>query len=692
MSSLSDSDEGAVAKPRRYAKRNRISLACDRCRRRKSDGKQTSGKCTNCGSNGWDCSFMDATKVRSEHMSDTVVRYVEALEAHITKYEKLVKRLHPDRDFSSDTGPRPTRDNWRQSDALEDQEPEQLVLEPSAGPSVPSIAPDPTLVAGPSTLPPIANVEPSEPSTHLDDNDIDSSLENLSKDFEQHVRLGGFYGRSSGDTLIGTLLRIRAEAKGLPISPATMSCERRPVYWALLPWENEMCDPRRRAYAYTFPEPDLMNDLINIYFDHSNVVLPILHRPTFEQSFREGKHTIDGGFGGVVLMVCAIASRFSSDPRVILPGSDSRLSSGWAWFNQVHLTSNLIFSGAPLHDLQIACLCATYLLSGSAFHASWITVGLGIRLAQDFGAHRKTSYGSKPTVEDELYKRSFWVLVCMDRWISMSTGRPCAVQEEDFDLEMPIDCDDEYWTHPDPSQAFKQPPGKPSLVSNFISNLKLVKILGFALRTIYASGKAKSHHKFAGEEWESRSVADFDRVLNEWVDSVPYHLRWDPAREDDAFFFQSAHLYTQFYDLQIAIHRRFISPQKETPHSFSSLAICITAARSCCHIVDRVQRRWPARPAPYLQRPFFNSAIILLLEMWNARKSDMSVNLDTEAADLSSCMSYMQTMEDTWYAVGRVTDVLNVLSVIADLPMPSTLPLKGRKRSRRRSHDHSSPS
>jgi hypothetical protein len=53
-----------------------------------------------------------------------------------------------------------------------------------------------------------------------------------------------------------------------------------------------------------------------------------------------------------------------------------------------------------------------------------------------------------------------------------------------FDLDLPTECDDEYWEDPDPEKAFKQPPGKPSKVSFFISYLKLNQILGFALRTI----------------------------------------------------------------------------------------------------------------------------------------------------------------------------------------------------------------
>ena len=57
------------------------------------------------------------------------------------------------------------------------------------------------------------------------------------------------------------------------------------------------------------------------------------------------------------------------------------------------------------------------------------------------------------------------------------------------DLELPLEVDDEYWDHPDPAQAFKQPPGKPSRVSFLIALIKLMKISGVATRTIVRYGR-----------------------------------------------------------------------------------------------------------------------------------------------------------------------------------------------------------
>ncbi len=76
-------------------------------------------------------------------------------------------------------------------------------------------------------------------------------------------------------------------------------------------------------------------------------------------------------------------------------------------------------------------------------------VGIGIRLAQDVGAHRKKVYNTPHSVETELWKRAFWyilkislrgliidripdrVLVALDKVSSAALGRPCAIHDEE---------------------------------------------------------------------------------------------------------------------------------------------------------------------------------------------------------------------------------------------------------------------
>lgn len=75
-------------------------------------------------------------------------------------------------------------------------------------------------------------------------------------------------------------------------------------------------------------------------------------------------------------------------------------------------------------------------------------VGWGLRLAQEVGAHRRKAATKPWTVQDELWKRAFWlvlflfssfvylnsgrVLVFLDRIISTVLGRPFAVHDEEY--------------------------------------------------------------------------------------------------------------------------------------------------------------------------------------------------------------------------------------------------------------------
>ena len=49
-----------------------------------------------------------------------------------------------------------------------------------------------------------------------------------------------------------------------------------------------------------------------------------------------------------------------------------------------------------------------YIFMSPVVHAVYPILGHGIRIAQDMGVHRRTMYGPRLTVEDELKKRAFW--------------------------------------------------------------------------------------------------------------------------------------------------------------------------------------------------------------------------------------------------------------------------------------------
>lgn len=86
-------------------------------------------------------------------------------------------------------------------------------------------------------------------------------------------------------------------------------------------------------------------------------------------------------------------------------------------------------------------------------------------------------------MQEELMKRAFWTLVIIDRNVCAGMGRPCAVQDEDIDVDFPFVGDDEQWgTEPESEKMAECKPSTQNIA--FIWLIKLSRIVAFALRTI----------------------------------------------------------------------------------------------------------------------------------------------------------------------------------------------------------------
>lgn len=99
-----------------------------------------------------------------------------------------------------------------------------------------------------------------------------------------------------------------------------------------------------------------MHELVRQYFQNVNVYLPFLHRPTMEKLVEDKLYLTNDSFASVLLLICAVASRYTEDPRVFLENVDSPHSRGWKWFDQVQLVRKSLLSPPSLYDLQTYCV------------------------------------------------------------------------------------------------------------------------------------------------------------------------------------------------------------------------------------------------------------------------------------------------------------------------------------------------
>lgn len=461
------------------------------------------------------------------------------------------------------------------------------------------------------------------------------------------------------------------------------------ITWDILPWERSSCE--EDVYAPSeFPEDDLLRHLIDIYFETPNTVNPVLHRPTFERLLREELHLRDFYFGAVVLMVCASAARYSADPRVLAPGSDDLRSAGWKWFSQVPLIRRKsLFKLPSVYELQYYSILLTCIYGTSAPQSAWPILGISIRYCQELGIHRKSI--DPHFVHNEHWNRAFWSLVCMDRIISSFLGRQPCIQADDIDADLPVACDDEYWDTGNPDTVFKQPAHKPSKLAFFAHYVKITDVLAHALSTLYTTAKSRIRLGNVGPEWEQRVVADLDSELNDWLDKLPDHLRWDPKREDVTFFNQSSVLFATYYHVQILIHRPFVG--KSSPVTFASLAMCNNAARACSRIFAAQVARGKSIMTSDMVVTAFTCAICCLMNIWGGSKMGLTIDRNREMEYVRHCLRYLEEGERRWFLAGRfkdqITNLMNMQEKVNPYPEYTT---KKRPRSNSARTDAPSPS
>ncbi|KAK0202669.1 fungal-specific transcription factor domain-containing protein [Desarmillaria ectypa] len=628
-------------------RKRRVQRACDFCRRKKSrcDGSRLSGKqCSNCTVANLACTYLDANnRVPSQ-------RYVEGLEMKVNEMEKLLREMLPhDADLDKEL----------------EKEPVALPASDEAGGLIPNL------------MRSLGRDITNEKGRFISEDEYDDVLEsNLRR--SQNLTHGRFFSKSSHIQLIQTALNVKHGRPAYLCHPSN-PLSRRAEFWEPVIWHTPSCFSQVQANVeYKFPDNDLLWSLIGLYFTESNNLLPVLHRPSFERSVVESTHLSNPSFAAVLLAVCAIASTYSTDSRVLIDNEPS--SNGWKWMQQIPACrrENTFLSPPLLYDCQSTCLIAEF-MSCYVPQTAWTMAGIGLRVAQEAGAHRKRVHEGPNNAEAESWRRVFWCLLYIDRYLSSALGRPCAINDEDIDTDLPADCDDEYWDHIDPEQAFKQPKGQPSLISYFNCHIRLTRLLMICLRTIYCMAKPKAIFGLVEKNWEEQIVVELDSALNSWIGSLPDHLRWDPNRENLVHCKQSAALLGAYYNLQMLIHRPFIAAPRRSPKwPFPSLAICTNAARSCSHIVDIQHRRGGKFPfSAYLA---FNAAVVLFFSIRERQQSGLSVDVKKEMEDVYKCMRILRNLESRWRGTSVLWDFLYHLTAAGDLPLPSPVSRNKRKR------------
>ncbi|KAJ7466448.1 fungal-specific transcription factor domain-containing protein [Mycena latifolia] len=604
---MPETTEDDSVRPGANGKRRRLPGACDACRRRKvrCDSAQLGNqRCTNCVSTRTECSH---ARLQGAENEAPQVRYAPDLKTGRDHVESILST--------------------------------SVVYIPSNDPAASHRMLVEVAQYARSLEEQLAALKDPPPTAHF-------PTESLSSDTAPNA--GRYVGKSS------TKQFVTSAVKHMHQNSWYVTSIQRPELWTTAPQPWEKLTAQRPQHL--FPDDDLLHSLVEIYLEQINPLSGILHPPSFRDSLADGLHVRDPDFGAVVLVVCASASRYSTDPRVFLEGA-SEHSCGWKWFRQVQ-PLRTSFSPVPsLYQLQLICLSVLYLVGMYKPDECWILVGLGIRAAQAAGAHHRSGYARMRVapLEAEQYKRVYWYLVTIDAFMSSFQGRPAIAGGTDVDLDFPVECesDDHYGGSPDAVQPPRTPRTSAFLGAFFRLALIFERIQG----AVYPGD---------GRTCSPDIVADLIAALNGWVELIPEHLLWDPCQENHIFFDQSVILYTTYYHAQILIHRPFIqAPISNT--NFPSLAICANAARACGCVMDLHARRGRGLlPLTNVMVALFDSAIVILIDVWavvgpGGPRARTPEDFNRATVDAQNCVRVLRLYERRFRVAGRHCDIISVL-------------------------------
>ncbi|CAD6951674.1 unnamed protein product [Tilletia laevis] len=489
--------------------------------------------------------------------------------------------------------------------------------------------------------------------------------------------------------------------------------------------QHSRCIPIADIYAETvgpplesidlhWPEPDLQDALVDAYFESAHPNIPIVNEAIFRDELaNQPELRKDRHFLNLCLGIFSIASRFVDDERLMTHPAQNvhtRWQLGIQWLEpRKQLGFRMFPTNLSLCQLQ-GLILSSFFLQDTPVGGTmgWALLGVAIRLMQAHGVHRRAVNRARqlPVHIDEQWKRCFWVCYNLDVELSSNMGRPIGVHEDDFDLEFPLEVDDDVlWeagkamlaarsqaqaqqqgsagTGPSPSPTSTSGPSastsepntnttstsSPStstfprasvsvvdsvamqgnrpvkFMTSFNAMSKLNMIMARILRTIYMLPKARIARGYVGSQAPQFVVAEIDSALNEWINSIPRRIRFDPHEADDGLLLQSSYVAMRYYNSQILTHRPFISGTRQENPNFASLAICTNAARSCSHILDSLRKRGLLVNASMATVGHaFIAGCVLLMVVWSARKSGARLSSST-LSDVAKCVEALRAAE-----------------------------------------------
>lgn len=233
--------------------------------------------------------------------------------------------------------------------------------------------------------------------------------------------------------------------------------------------------------------------------------------------------------------------------------------------------------------------------------------------ALELNLHRKVKMpNNTTTLENEMRKRVWWVILVVMVTLSGRLGRPMPISLHEFDVDFPIPIEDEYLGEEgilDPSQV-----GRCSWH---------VGLIGFKVVPLYMEMYTKIYGVRCDPSRYVQIVQDLDAAMDKFIESLPTELRLetyrDPNRRNDPGMLFAMYTRAFCLEFKLCLRHPSVCMSNDPKVIAENSRICEATVKELLTVVKEVQRKKSLDTTWYQLAVYLAALFSLLVAHWQRR-------------------------------------------------------------------------
>ncbi|KAI0025467.1 fungal-specific transcription factor [Xylariomycetidae sp. FL0641] len=339
------------------------------------------------------------------------------------------------------------------------------------------------------------------------------------------------------------------------------------------------------------PPQETIDELHQIFFEKIHPSLPMIHRYRYlaAMNLAPNQRPPVALRYAIWTLACSVADKYADLKELFYKRARKYMEGDYVRGYGEHMIS--------VAHCQTHVLLASYEFKMMYFPRAWMNSGSAVRLCQMIGLHRLDGNGldvkqclppPRDWTEREERRRTFWMAFCQDRYASIGTGWPMAIDERDIMTQLPASEEAFNMSRPEQSLTLAESmsPAGAAKLSSFGGIVLMACLFGRNLTHLHRPDADDRDHDMNGEFWKRHR--GMDNILLNTSLCLPNNLKLPSGLGNPNVVFTNMNIHTS----TICLHQAaiFKADRNRLPATVSSESKvrCITAANEIASIMRMV--------------------------------------------------------------------------------------------------------